>query len=160
MSARRLLTGSTLALLLPVSLLVGSGSSSAADDVEAPTASVSVRVKPAQRVRLEALPQIVQHGGEVADSGAAKAAVTATLRPVRVGRRVELQHLAHPVDVGVAEAPVAGRRALARGEAEPVLPGPQDRGGQAGAGRQHADAEPLGRSLRHDASLPLRLMLN
>ena len=113
MSARRLLTGSTLALLLPVSLLVGSESSSATDDVDAPTASVSVRVKPAQRVRLEALPQIVQHGGQVADSGAAKAAITATIRPVRVGRRVELQ-----VQQGLEWQPVATVRQNRKGRAQ------------------------------------------
>ena len=91
MSARRLLTGAALALLLPASLLVGPRSSSASDDVDAPAASVSVRVRATQRVRLEALPQIVQHGGQVAAPDAARSAVTATIRPVRVGRRVELQ---------------------------------------------------------------------
>jgi hypothetical protein len=88
MSARRLHTGSTLALLLPASLLVGSESSSAADDVDAPATSVSVRAKPAQRVRLEALPQIVQHGRQVASPDQAKAAITATLCPQTAKRRM------------------------------------------------------------------------
>ncbi|HSU03152.1 MAG TPA: glycoside hydrolase family 16 protein [Nocardioides sp.] len=91
MSARRLVTVSALALLLPVSLLAGSEASSATDEVGAPAAHVSVHREFSQRVRLEALPQIVQQGGSVAPSGAARAAVTATIRPVRVGRRVQLQ---------------------------------------------------------------------
>ena len=91
MSARRLVTGGALALLLPVSLLAGSEPSSATDDVAAPAPNVSVHKEFSQRVRLEALPQIVQHGGQVAASDAARTALTATIRPVRVGRRVQLQ---------------------------------------------------------------------
>jgi beta-glucanase (GH16 family) len=44
-----------------------------------------------QRVRLVALPQIVQHGGRVADPDDAKAAFTATIEPISVGRKVTLQ---------------------------------------------------------------------
>ena len=91
MSARRLLTGAALALLLPVSLLAGSESTSANDDVDTPAPSVSVRARAAQRVRLEALPQIVQQGARVAGSDEARAAVVATIQPVRKGRRVQLQ---------------------------------------------------------------------
>lgn len=91
MSARRLLARCTLALLLPVSLIVGSESTSANDEVDTPAASVSVRATAAQRIRLEALPQIVQQGGRVADAGAARSALTATIRPVRAGRRIQLQ---------------------------------------------------------------------
>ncbi len=103
MTARRFLTGGLLALLLPislpvslavslpVSLLDGSEATSATGDVAAPAASVSVRTRGVQRVRLEALPPIVQQGGRVAGSDAARTALTTTIRPVRVGRRVQLQ---------------------------------------------------------------------
>jgi beta-glucanase (GH16 family) len=84
------------ALLLPASLLAWSGT--ATGEVTATTAaaeeapaSVSVRATRHQRIRLEALPQLVQPGGRVASPDAARTAVTATLRPVRPGRRVQLQ---------------------------------------------------------------------
>lgn len=96
MSCRRLIASSTLALLVPASLLVRSEPGSATAPLDAPAASVSLRVTAQQRVRLEALPPIVQHGGEVASPDSARAAVTATLRPVRVGRKVQLQVQAGP----------------------------------------------------------------
>ena len=113
MSARRLVTGSALALLLPLSLLAGSESSNAADEVATPPASVSTLTKFSQRVRLEALPQIVQHGGRVAASDAARTAVTATIRPVLVGRRVQLQ-----VQDGPEWRPVATVRQNRKGRAQ------------------------------------------
>ncbi|MCW2737667.1 glycoside hydrolase family 16 protein [Nocardioides sp.] len=91
MSARRLLASGTLALLLPASLLVLMEPGSAADPGDVTAESVSVRITPTQRVTLEALPQIVQQGGRVASPDAARAAVTATIRPVRAGRKVLLQ---------------------------------------------------------------------
>ena len=115
MPVRRALAGCTLALLAPASLLLASGPSAAAPD-EAPASvsgSVSVRVTPTQRVRLEALPPIVQQGGRVATPDAARSAVTATLRPVRVGRTVRLQ-----VQQGETWAAVALARQDARGRAE------------------------------------------
>src|SRR5687767_13318339 len=90
MSARRVIACSTLALLVPASLFGRSDPGSATTPLDAPP-SVSVLVTAQQRVKLEALPQIVQHGREVASPDAARAALTATLRPVRVGRKVQLQ---------------------------------------------------------------------
>ena len=74
---------------------------------------MSVRVTARQRVRLEALPQVVQHGGRVADADAARSAITATLRPVRVGRPVQLQ-----VANGSSWDVVATARQDARGRAQ------------------------------------------
>jgi beta-glucanase (GH16 family) len=113
MSARHLIACSTLALLVPATLLVRSEPSSASDTVDPPAASVSVRITPTQRVRLEALPQIVQHGGQVASPDAARAALTATIRPVRVGRRVQLQ-----VQQGEVWEAVATARQDTRGRAQ------------------------------------------
>ncbi|WP_224274097.1 glycoside hydrolase family 16 protein [Nocardioides lacusdianchii] len=91
--ARRLLTRGALALLLPASLLAGSATGSASEPAppSEPAANVAVKKAKRQWVKLEALPPIVQHGRGVASPDAARAALTATLRPVRVGRRFELQ---------------------------------------------------------------------
>ncbi len=117
MSARRLLACSALALLTPASLLVPSEHSSAADSVDASAASVSVRITRTQRVRLEALPPIVQQGGRVASPDAARAAITATIRPVKAGRRVQLQ-----VQQGVAWQAVTSARQDRRGRAQFAAP--------------------------------------
>ena len=109
----RLLLRAATALLLPAGLLAGAPSGSASvsapavrpaagDDVPA---DVSVRASRHQRIRLEALPQVVQPGGAVASPDAARAAVVATLRPVRPGRRVQLQ-----VQEGEGWRAVASRR--------------------------------------------------
>jgi beta-glucanase (GH16 family) len=92
MSARRVLAGSALALLMPASLLAWaeSGSASSPSGTAAPAAT-SVRVAAKQRVSIEALPQIVQQGKRVASPNSAKAAITATIKPVKVGRKVKLQ---------------------------------------------------------------------
>jgi beta-glucanase (GH16 family) len=87
----RLATCAATALLLPASLLAGGQTGSAADSVDDVPASVSVRATGHQRIRLEALPPVVQPGGAVASPSAARSAVVATLRPVRPGRRVQLQ---------------------------------------------------------------------
>ena len=89
MSARRVLAGSALALLMPASLLMTTESGSATDSA-ASAATSSVR-KAAQRISLEALPQIVQQGRGTASANSAKAAITATIKPVKVGRKVILQ---------------------------------------------------------------------
>ena len=125
MSARRLLTGSALALLLPLTLLAASGSSSASDEVATPPASVSVSRTFDQQVRLEVLPQIVQQGGRVASPDAARSAVTATIRPVRVGRRVQLQ-VQVPVADGLAWQPVATSRQGRKGRAQFAAPATAD----------------------------------
>ena len=93
MSARRVLAGSALALLMPASLLAWSesGSASSASDTGTVAPATSVRLAAKQRVSIEALPQIVQQGKRVASPNSAKAAVTATIRPVKVGRPVKLQ---------------------------------------------------------------------
>ena len=95
MSARRVLTGSALALILPASLLLNTETGSATDsDSAAPAASTSVTTKKAgQRISLEALPQIVQPGKRAASANSAKGAVTATIKPVKVGRPVVLEQL-------------------------------------------------------------------
>jgi hypothetical protein len=113
MPARRVLTSCALALLAPASLLVLAEPGSATDTVDAPPPSASVRVTSKQRVRLEALPQIVQHGGRVASPDRAKAAISATVRPVRVGRRVQLQ-----VQRGTTWEAVATTRQDRRGRAQ------------------------------------------
>ncbi len=117
MSPRRLLTCSALALLVPASLLLHAGVGSATEPVDAPAESVSVRATPHQRIRLEVLPQIVQHGRQVASPDQAKAAITATLRPVRMGRRVQLQ-----VRQGVSWEAVAMTRQNRRGRAQFAWP--------------------------------------
>src|SRR5690348_4915764 len=87
MPARRVAT--VLVLLLPVGLVGWSAPTSASDQSSASTSealptNVSVHVTSRQRVRLEALPPIVQYGAGVASPDAAKAAITATMKPVRV----------------------------------------------------------------------------
>jgi beta-glucanase (GH16 family) len=88
----------TLAALLPVSLLLWPGPGAADDTPQdpapgatTPTATTSVLTAGTQRVRLQALPQVVQQGGRTAPAAWAKAAVTATVTPVVPGRRVSLQ---------------------------------------------------------------------
>ena len=71
----------------------------------------------------------------------------------REPRVAHLQHLSYQGHVGVGEATVARRRALAAGKPEPVLPGTQHPRRHARARRQHADAEPLLDPVRHVALL-------
>ena len=91
-SARRVLAGSVAALLLPASLLLTTETGSATDS-EARTSSTSVTKKASQKVSLEVLPQIVQQGRGAASADSAKAGVTATIKPVKVGRKVVLEQL-------------------------------------------------------------------
>ncbi|QBX55319.1 glycosyl hydrolase family protein [Nocardioides seonyuensis] len=91
MSPRRVLAGSALALVLPASLLLGLPSHSATESAEGGAASASLRTTATQWVHLQALPQIVQQGARVASPDAAKAAITATIRPVEAGRKVRLE---------------------------------------------------------------------
>ncbi|HEY7719104.1 MAG TPA: hypothetical protein VH915_10100, partial [Pedococcus sp.] len=124
MHPRRLLTCGLLALLAPVSLLGWSepgSAASSAGSLDEPPASVAVRHTAQQRVRLEALPRIVQHGARVADPDDARAAITATLRPVRAGRRVQLQ-----VPHGTGWAGVATTRQDRRGRAQFAWPAVED----------------------------------
>lgn len=113
MSARRVLAGSVAALLLPASLLMGSGAvqatgSTGSADVPA---STSVFKKAGQKVSLEVLPQIVQQGRGAASADKAKAAVTATIKPKKVGRPVVLEQLQGSKwkKVGKAKQDKAGR---------------------------------------------------
>ncbi|MBC2932682.1 family 16 glycosylhydrolase [Nocardioides sp. zg-1228] len=92
MSARRVLAGSAVALLLPASLLLTVETGSATDSAARP-ASTSVTAKAGQKISLEVLPQIVQQGKRTASADQAKAAVTATIKPVKVGRKVVLERL-------------------------------------------------------------------
>jgi beta-glucanase (GH16 family) len=93
MSVRRTLARTALALMVPTSLLLAVGDGTATESTADTPASASVRSSAGQRVRLEALPQIVQQGALVASPNAAKAAITATIKPVAVGRKVRLQVL-------------------------------------------------------------------
>ena len=74
-------------------------------------ASTSVTKKAGQRISLEVLPQIVQQGRGVASADSAKAAVTATIKPVEVGRKVVLEQLDGTSwkKVGTAKQDKAGR---------------------------------------------------
>ncbi len=125
MSARRAIACSALALLVSTTLLVGSEPGSADGSAEPPPANVSVLATSKQRVRLEALPQIVQHGKQVATADSAASAFTATVRPVRVGRRVQLQ-VQHGLSweaVDIARQDARGRAQLsgaASGEGQPL----------------------------------------
>ena len=93
-SARRVLAGSVAALLLPASLLLTTETGSASDSASTVVAkSKSVTKKAKQRVSLEVLPQIVQQGRGDARADSAKAGVTATIKPVKVGRKVVLERL-------------------------------------------------------------------
>lgn len=92
MSARRVLAGSVAALLLPASLLLTTEAGSASDSADE-SASTSVRKKAGQKISLEVLPQIVQQGKRPASANSAKAAITATIKPVKVGRKVVLEQL-------------------------------------------------------------------
>ena len=107
------LVAATLSWSSPTSAISASSSDTTSEPGAEPAVNVSVRVTSRQRVRLEALPQIVQHGGTVADADAARAAITATLRPVRVGRPVRLQ-----VQQGPVWGVVATARQDARGRAQ------------------------------------------
>ncbi len=89
LAARRRVVGTCLTLLAAASLLAQPAPASA--EPTDPPPETSVVATPHQRIRLQALPGIVQPGGRVAAAGAARAAVVATLRPVRPGRRVQLQ---------------------------------------------------------------------
>ncbi|WP_162254100.1 glycoside hydrolase family 16 protein [Nocardioides sp. Soil774] len=114
MSARRVLAGSVAALLLPASLLLTTETGSATDSA-ARSASTSVTKKASQKISLEVLPQIVQQGRGVASSASAKAAVTATIKPVKVGRPVVLEQLQGTSwkKVGKAKQDKAGRAEFA-----------------------------------------------
>jgi beta-glucanase (GH16 family) len=92
MSARRVLAGSVTALLLPASLLLTVETGSASDSA-ARSVSTSVTKKAGQKISLDVLPQIVQQGKRTASPNSAKAAVTATIKPVKVGRPVILEQL-------------------------------------------------------------------
>ena len=94
MSARRAMATSLTALLMPASLLMVTATTSAdAAETSIPTdyrqALTQQLVK--SRAKLVALPQIVQQGRTPASASKAKAALTATIKPVKVGRPVVLQ---------------------------------------------------------------------
>ena len=110
MSARRVLAGSVTALLLPASLLLTVETGSASDSAARP-ASTSVTKKASQKISLEVLPQIVQQGKRAASASSAKAGVTATIKPVKVGRKVVLEQLngSSWKKVGTAKQEKSGR---------------------------------------------------
>jgi beta-glucanase (GH16 family) len=114
MSARRVLAGSVAALLLPASLLLNAETGSATDS-GADAASTSVSKLAGQKISVAVLPQIVQQGGGTASADSAKAAVTATLRPIKVGRKVFLEQLQGTTwkKVATAKQDEAGRAEFA-----------------------------------------------
>ncbi len=92
MSARRVLAGSAIALLMPASLLIATGTGSAADSSTSErAASSSARQATRSRASLRVLPQIVQQGRRTASPDAARVAITATVKPRRAGRPIRLQ---------------------------------------------------------------------
>lgn len=91
-SARRVVAGSAAALLLPASLLLTTESGSASDPSSVVSAKTQVLTKKAkQKISLEVLPQISQQGKRPASSTSAKGVVNATIKPVKVGRKVVLE---------------------------------------------------------------------
>jgi beta-glucanase (GH16 family) len=93
MSAVRALGASALSLLMSASVLLVAGPGSAIDSAGEPAASTSARAAVTQQIDLMSMPQIVQHGGRVANPDDARAAFTATIKPIEVGRTVRLQVL-------------------------------------------------------------------
>jgi beta-glucanase (GH16 family) len=128
MSARRVLAGSALALLMPASLLMTTQTGSAADVSQAAGLSAGSATAQArksvqgdfakrrmkgQKVTIQALPQIVQQGKGVASASAAKAGITATIKPVKAGRPVVLE-----VQRGSRWAKVGKTKLTSKGHAE------------------------------------------
>jgi beta-glucanase (GH16 family) len=122
MSALRALTAGTLCLFLPTCLLAaGPGSAADAVRISGLDAGTSVGTLITQTVRLRALPQIVQPGGQVASPDAAKAAFTATFDPITAGRDVTLEVLR-----GSSWQPVATVTQDANGRAQFAAPASRD----------------------------------
>lgn len=113
MSARRAISGSLVALLMPASLLLVSATTSA-DAADASLNAGDARKAMAKsKAKLVALPQIVQQGGKPASANSAKAALTATIKPVKAGRPVALQ-----VQKGTKWKTVAKTKLTAKGLAQ------------------------------------------
>ncbi|NPC43348.1 family 16 glycosylhydrolase [Nocardioides sp. zg-1230] len=112
MSARRVLVGA-LALLMPASLLLISETGSAAGPATTSPASSSLREATRSRASLQVMPQIVQHGRRTASPDAARVAITATIKPRRARRPVQLQ-----VKTGSRWKNVGRARTDGRGRAE------------------------------------------
>lgn len=120
MPSHRLLTRAALALVVPAVLLAVPGPGSADDTVPAVptvTADSSAVTRPHQKIFLQALPRIVQPGGRVAGADDARAALVATLRPVKPGRRVQVQ-----VRRGEAWEVLTTKRLDARGRVQHAVP--------------------------------------
>ncbi len=126
MPARRVLAGSALALLMPASLLLATQTGSVAGpSTIAPIAASSAALRATRsRASLQVMPQIVQQGRRTASPDSARVALTATVKPRRVGRPVRLQVRRGSGwrNVGKARSDRKGRaefsaRAMRRGEA-------------------------------------------
>ena len=113
-------------------------------------ASTSVTKKAGQKISLEVLPQIVQQGGGTASADSAKAAVTATIKPVKVGRKVVLEQLnGHLVEEGRHRQAGQGRprRVLRAGLQErPAADLPRHRGEVQGPQVDHQRRPPTPRA--------------
>ncbi len=124
MSARRAMAGSLAALLMPASMLSLAVTTSA-DAADAPLNTTDARQGKAKgKAKLVAMPQIVQQGKKPASAGAAKAALTATIKPVKAGRPVALE-----VKAGSKWKTVAKTKLAASGRAE--FGAPISKGGKA-----------------------------
>lgn len=96
MSARRVLVGSAAALLMPASLLLTVPAGTASDSADSTSDRTFARSKAkvrkkGQRIKIVALPQIVDQGRGTKSADSAKAGIVATIKPKRVGRKVKLQ---------------------------------------------------------------------
>ena len=92
MSSHRRLACSLAALLMPATLLLANGTAgSASTPGVSASADGAVTPRAKQTVTLEVLPPIVQQGNRPTRASAAQAAITATIKPVKVGRVVVLQ---------------------------------------------------------------------
>ncbi len=93
MYARRALAGSFTALLLPASLLLVTGSSSATDagDNQPAAAAVTTDRKAKTKVKLVAHPQLAQQGKKATSANKALSVFTGTVKPGKPNRPVVLQ---------------------------------------------------------------------
>ena len=108
---------------MPASLLMVTATTSA-DAAEAPTTTSARQAKAKSKAKLVAMPQIVQQGKRPASANAAKAALTATVKPAKAGRPVVLQ-----VQKGTQWKTVGKTKLTSRGLAQ--FAAPISKGGQA-----------------------------
>lgn len=91
MYARRALAGSLSALLLPASLLLVSGTSSASDTSTSVVATTQARKAKPTKVKIVAHPQLAQQGKKATSANKALSVFTGTVKPGVANRPVALQ---------------------------------------------------------------------